>query len=162
AVVALASQVLFPGSIERVASPDGRHVVTWEKPRPRDQEYTHRLWLGTQGSRDGQVVMEFFRHASMEWSPSGRYFVVTCWCGSDFATVSLFDVDDPKHPLDVGEELQRRIGHLAVLDNHHAYIEAMRWSTASSLELRLWGYGEENSDGFERQYTFPLIGEPRL
>jgi hypothetical protein len=160
--VALASQVLFPGSVHRVASPAGRHVVIWEEPRPGDREYTHRLWLGTQGAGDGQVVMEFFRHATVEWSASGRYFVVTCWCGSDFAAVSLFDVDDPKHPLDVGQELQRRVGHLAVLDNHHAYVEAMGWSTGSSLELRLWGYGEEHPGGFERRYNFPLTGKPTL
>jgi hypothetical protein len=161
-VLGLAARILFPGPVEKFPSPDGRHMVLWEKPRPGDEEYTHRLRLGARGSPASRVVMEFFRHAMVEWSPSSRYFVVTCWCGSNFAAVTLFDIEDPGHPLDVGGELQRRVGHLVVLDNHHSYVEAMRWSEPSKLELRLWGYGEQNPEGFERRYAFPLTGEPAL
>jgi len=162
AVVALATRVLFPGPTHEVVSPDGRRVVLWEEPEPGDQQYTHRLRVGVPGSRDSRVVMEFFRRATVEWSPSSRYLAITCWCGSDFAAVTIIDVEDPGHRLDAGPELQRRVGHLAVLDNHHAYIEAIGWITPSRVELRLWGYGEPNPKGFERHYSFPVRGKPIL
>ena len=161
-MVAIASGVIFPGPIHRLISPDGRHVLVWEEPRGGDEDYTHRLRLGPADSSAARVVMKFYRHVQAEWSPSGRYVAVTCWCGSDFAAVTVIDVQRPERPIDVGRALVQRVGRIGALDNHHAYVEAPRWSDDRTLELRLWGYGKQNPRGFERRYSFPVGGIPAL
>jgi hypothetical protein len=161
-MVAAATAGAFPGSNTRLASPDGFHVVVWEAPRTSDPAFPHHLWLEDLRSGQRLRLMPFTRHVTVEWSPSGRHLAVTCHRGSDFSDIVVFDVERPAKGASVRKELQRRVGRLRVLKNHHAYVEATRWLDDASLEIRLWGYGDQNPKGFDWVYIFELAGEARL
>ena len=152
----------FPGPATKLASPTGMHAIIWEAPRPSDPDFTHHLLLEDRPSGRRTPLMPFVRNVHVEWSPSGQYVAITCRCGSDFSDVHVFDVAHPEKDLGVKEELQRRVGTLAVLRNHHAYVESAGWLDRTTLSIRLWGYGNENPKGFERRYAFAVNGGARL
>jgi hypothetical protein len=151
----------FPGTDHEVMSPDRVHSVVWEEPRANDREFTHHLLMHDKRTGRSIPLMPFFRNAYVEWAPSGRYVAVTCRCGSDFSEVSVFDTQHPGNGVAVTKELQRRIGRIPVLDNHHAYVESLGWLGDTGLRIRVWGYGERNPKGFEWQYVFELGGGAR-
>ena len=151
----------FPGPATALPSPTGAYAVIWHAPLPDDPENTHHLLLKDRSTGRLTPLMPFIRNVRVDWSPSGEYVAVTCRCGSDFSDVHLFDVAHPKD-MSVTKELQRRIGTLRVLQNHHAYVESVAWLSPSVLSIRIWGYGDENPKGFERQYAFGVARGTRL
>ncbi len=152
----------FPGPDRQVASPDGARAIIWEAPLSGDPEFTHHLVLEDRGTGRRTPLMPFFRNVRVEWAPSGRHLAVTCRCGSDFSDVMLFDAERPSKGMSVTKELQRRVGRLEVLSNHHAYVESIGWLDDGALRVRLWGYGEVSPGGVEREYVFELVGKARL
>jgi len=151
----------FPGTDHEVMSPDGVHSVVWEEPRVNDPEFTHHLLMHDKRTSRSIPLMPFIRNVRVEWTPSGRYVAVTCRCGSDFSDVSVFDAVHPGKGVAVTKELQRRLGRILVLDNHHAYVETLGWLDDTALRIRVWGYGERNPKGFEWEYVFELGGGAR-
>jgi hypothetical protein len=152
----------FPGTEHEVASPDGVHAIVWAEPRANDPQFKHHLLMLDRRTNRTSPLMPFFRHVRVEWAPAGRYVAVTCACGSDFSDVSVFDTEHPGKGLAVAKELQRRVGRIRVLDNHHAYVEALGWLDDAALRIRVWGYGERSPKGFDWQYVFDLGGGATL
>jgi hypothetical protein len=152
----------FPGPRAALVSPTRTYAVIWEAPRSDDPENTHHLLLEDRRTGHRTPLMAFIRNVQVDWAPSGQYVAVTCRCGSDFSDVHLFDVAHPARDLSITRELQRRVGKLRVLRNHHAYLEATGWLNATTLSIRLWGYGDENRRGFERRYEFGVTEGARL
>jgi hypothetical protein len=148
----------FPGTDHEVVSPDGVHAVVWEEPGATDPEFTHHLLMRDKRTNRSIPLMSFFRNARVEWAPSGRFVAVTCKCGSDFSDVSVFDTEHPGKGVAVTKELQRRVGRIPVLDNHHAYVESLGWLDETALRIQVWGYGERNPKGFDWRYVFELGG----
>jgi hypothetical protein len=160
-ILAAAAVGGFPGPETRLPSPNGSKAVVWQAPRAGDPEYTHHLLLDD-GKGKLHPLMPFHRNVSVEWSPSGMHVAVTCHCGSDFSDVVVFDIANPRHGISVTKALQRRVGRIRVLNNHHAYVEAIRWLNDESLEVLVWGYGEQNPKGFNWTYDFGLGGTAEL
>jgi len=152
----------FPGTDHVVASPDGVHAVVWQEPTASDPEFTHHLLMLDKRTNRRSPMMPFLRNTRVAWAPSGRYVAVTCRCGSDFSDVSVFDTQHSVKVVSLTKELQRRVGRIHVLDNHHAYVEALGWLDDTTLRIHLWGYGERSPKGFDWQYVFELSGRARL
>ena len=161
-LIAAATIATFPGPDRQAASPDGIHAVAWEPPTSTDHELTHHLFLVGLRSDRRTALMFFFRSATIDWSPSGARFAVTCHCGSDFSTVTVFEVSGSSRQIDVITKLRQQLGPLDVLRNHHAYVESQGWASEDVLRVAIWGYGEQNPEGFDRKYELDLRGKARV
>ena len=131
----------FPGG-GTSESPGRRHAVVY-----RWEHNVHRLYLRTTGGRAPQRLLDFERSACVLWSPSGAYFAITDYAGSNVSAVEIVSSEKPSARTDVSELLPARVREL-MASSLHGYLEAVSWD-GSGLTVRAWGDRELEPQSFD-------------
>ena len=148
---AMEGRATFPGREAECAGPGDQYVVVNVDPEAeRDPEAPHQLWLQDRLHAQKFKLLEYGRSVEVLWSPHGKALAVTDHAGSDRSNTYIFLLGTEIRRIDVGAEFQHNAGATAaVLDNHHAYLEATQWVDDMRILVHLHGYGDESPEGFE-------------
>lgn len=161
AAAAAPAPVNFPGAAE-AKDPTGRYAVVWVAPdESAPGGGSHELLLKTLKTGATRHLLSFPRSASVFWASDGNALAVTDRRGSDNSTALLYFPDRPGE-IDLDVALQKALGPLPErTENHHVYLEVVRWLDAKKLRLRLRGYGRRDPEGFDELFDYELSGRFR-
>ena len=63
----------------------------------------------------------------------------------------------------MGDELTRAFGRMPEREqNHHVYLETVRWLDPRTLRFRMRGYGEHNPEGFDKLFDYAVGDRVRV
>ena len=150
--------VSFPSKAPAAVSPDGQFAIV---SVDSTSEPRHTLFLETRGSTGSRrKLLDYERQVTIIWNPTSSAFAVTNYSGSNVAECLVFLVSTDDSPMDVAGGIQQGIRNpqeLASLrKNDHLYYAAIRWTSAQTLRVKVWGHGDANPSGFRRVYTYHL------
>jgi len=127
-------------------SPDLRWIIRCASDSQLG-EYTHLILLGRLGAKEEVRIMGCDRSCDVLWSDDSQRAAITDWSGSNLSEVYIIEVASPKAKRLEMAAVDRSIPK-DELEGHN-YHEAVRWESARSLEIRVFGHTDENpSHGF--------------
>ena len=147
--VSIAQTVKFPPT-DSTIDPTKRFLVECKEATDSSN---HFLILKDLKNGKRRKVLEFERHLDFSWAPDGNAFAVTDWGGSDFSSAWI------GFPSDSSKQIKLEYDSPQVKENHHVYFEVLRWQNPSSTLLKVSGYGEHDSNGFEKYFNANLQGQ---
>lgn len=135
----------FPGTSDRIASPDGRFVII---EIDRDRPPYHVLMLENVKTGDERPIRSFDRHVDVMWAPNAQRFFLNDWRASDEADCLVLTLHTTKtysvlraleHSSATLEKQLRPFGHL--------YVSCVSWPSGHSVLVSAKGYntGELNA-----------------
>ena len=158
AAVKAPDPVNFPGAAQAL-DPTGRYAVVWVAPDAHATDGGQQeLLLRIEASGVKRHLLSFRRSATVFWAPGGNALAIKDRLGRDRSTVLVFFPDKPG-VTDLDAELMKAFSPLPErTENHHVYLEVVRWLGPKSLRVRLRGYGEHDPEGFDELFDYELGG----
>lgn len=153
--------VLFPKA-GQLASPDGRFVIRNAEREAAASEFSgnfHSLWLTEPAAGRSQKLVDYFGLAAVAWS-GNDFILVTEYLNKKTSRVMLFTasnltnavvIDKPTLIQAVPPDLRA-----SLRENGHVFLEASRVENGM-LRLRVWGYGQHDSNGFRWHCEYSLL-----
>ncbi len=139
-------KVAFPSERSTFAMP-GFVRIDWSEPSEHGQSGHGLRCFGA----TGEPVFEyrFKRHVNVVGNKHANWIAITDFSGSSESTVIAFRLDHPARRVNLRDELQKdpKIEPL-LIENHHAYVEALSLSATGEITLKIWGYGDRSPKGF--------------
>jgi hypothetical protein len=145
--------VSFPDH-SRAVSPNRHYTIIGVDS---DSEPYHTVFLKDLRLGTRRKLFNYGRHIDLLWNPDSKSFALTDYAGSDYSRCSIVSVDENVPPIQLWDKLVNTVAgneQKSLLNNHHAYIAATEWLDAGTLKLKVWGYGNVNTSGFARFYTY--------
>jgi hypothetical protein len=149
--------VSFPEQ-SQAASPDARYVIVEEE---NHAEPFHTAILEDRVLKTRRKLFDYERSIDLLWNPDSKSFAVTDYEGSDYSRCSIIFTDKTVPTIPVWDKLTKALterDRKTLLENHHVYIAAVQWVSATALKVKVWGYGELNPSGFTRFYSYDRDG----
>lgn len=135
------SAACFPGSASSYSPPKHHEIIyKWE-------DDLHRLYIRKSTQRHPVKLLDFFRSACVHWSPSGEYFTLTNYVGSNLATVDIIDSEDISRHTKVLDVLPVPVKEL-LSKSLHGYLETVSWDR-DGLIVRAFGDREFDPKEFD-------------
>ena len=160
AEVLAAPFVLFPQAGELV-SPDGRWVVHNEDQARASSDFIgtfHSLWLTEVSTGRSRKLCDYVGVAAVGWSNNG-FLIVTQYLSKKTSRALVFSASGAEDPIVLDKNtLIRMIPEElrdALRENDHVFVEASRIEEGT-LHLRVWGYGQHDSNGFRLRCEYGL------
>ena len=151
------AKVSFPQH-SRAVAPDGRFVIAGVDS---DADPYHTVFLEDRQLGTRRKLFSYERHIDLLWNPDSKSFSLTDYGGSDYSRCNIVSVDQTVPTIQVWDELLKALTERerkSLLENHHVYIAAVQWIGASTLKVKVWGYGDVNPSGFTRFYGYDTKG----
>lgn len=141
--------VLFPKA-ERLASPDGRFVVSTSGRQALASEFAgtfNSLWLTEVSTGRSWKLCDYFGVAAVAWS-GNDFLLVTQYLGKKASRALILPVARPQDSVMLDSSTLSQLVSLplqAMLrQNDHVFVEASSLESGTA-HLRVWGYGAHNS-----------------
>lgn len=156
----LASQfVVFPKAGE-LTSPDGRYVVRNSDRQGAASDFVgtfHTLWLIEASTGRSRKLCDYVGVAAVAWSNS-EFLVVTQYAKKNSRAL-VFSVTGTEEPVMLNAPTLFRLvpseRRVQLRENDHVFVEAARVEQ-DTLDLRVWGYGQHDPDGFRWRCAYAL------
>jgi len=138
----------------RAVSPNAQSAIVGVDS---DTEPYHTVFLEDIRLKTRRKLFNYGRHIDLLWNPDSKSFALTDYAGSDYSRCTIIFVDESVPTIQLWDELVNSVTgdeRSALLKNHHVYIAAAEWIDPDRLKVKVWGYGEANSSGFNRFFTY--------
>jgi hypothetical protein len=135
-----------------------RYVIIGEENRA---EPFHTAILEDRVLKTRRKLFDYDRHIDLLWNPDSKSFAVTDYEGSDYSRCRIIFTDKTIPTIQVWDKLTKALterDRKSLVENHHVYIAAVQWVSATALKVKVWGYGELNPSGFTRFYSYDRDG----
>jgi len=149
--------VSFPEQ-SQAASPNARYAIVGEE---NHAEPFHTAILEDRVLKTRRKLFDYDRHIDLLWNPDSKSFAVTDYEESDYSRCSIIFIDQTVPTIRVWDKLVKALTERerkSLVENHHVYVAAVEWVSASALKVKVWGYGEVNPSGFTRFYSYDRYG----
>lgn len=156
--------VVFPKAAE-LASPDGRYSVRNAEREGSPSDFVgtfHSLWLIDLANGRSRKLCDYTGVAAVAWS--GNQFVIVTQYSRRTSRALVFAVSNPDDPVMLDASTLIRLvseeWRPALRENDHVFVEASSVDE-NKLNLRVWGYGRRDPDGFRWRCEY-LLREGRV
>lgn len=146
----------FPG-LSEASSPDGRYVLR-NVDIEKDGEFNHQLILRDTKTNTEKTIYSYGRRVDALWSEDSKGLIINDHGGSDYTNCIIFRLEKEIKKHDVKELLTRKSIKYkkSIVENHHVYIEGIRWVTNKTIKIRITGYGDVDPEGFSMWYEYTI------
>lgn len=150
----------FPGSDNRIKSPDGRYVLrNVDYPAGKDTvENWHSIFLLDRKTDREKLFYKYERWVDILWRPSSDALILNDHWASNESRVVLFLLSPCFKRIDVGEQLLRsnrpEQEKQSIETADHVYPHAAKWLDRETVLLRITGYNGVDPDGFTLVYLY--------
>ncbi len=156
----LASQfVVFPKAGELI-SPDGRYVVRNSDRQGAASDFVgtfHTLWLIEASTGRSRKLCDYVGVAAVAWS-NDDFLVVTQYAKKNSRAL-VFSATGTEEAVMLNAPTLIRLvppeRRAQLRENDHVFVEATQVEQ-DNLDLRVWGYGHHDPDGFRWRCTYAL------
>jgi len=138
----------------RVASPDGRRVLVWQK----QDDYDYSLHLSDLDTQETREVLRGSQTGTIAWSPDGAWFFVNVHKSSDWDNAYIYNTAT-LHRLDLARLIA---AHDATVRRYravgsHMYTVAEKWVDTRTVQVDVSGHTDSPAHGSSIKFLFSLL-----
>ena len=152
----------FPSASNKSESPNGRYaLVNVDRPDEIDADDNwHSIFLIDAKTGAKTLFYKYGRGVDVAWSPDSNAVVVNDYWGSNVSRSVLFELDQMKRRVDIGERLmksgrpEREKESIKTAD--HVYACVVEWLSDNTVMLKIYGYNGVDPHGFTLVYAYDV------